>query len=576
MPKNYLSLTIGPIYETISYCQKTRELWAGSYFFSYFMKLLIASLEEEEDIEFIIPHIDNNVLNNDFKVGMFHDRFIATSSQSKEILKQLLENRVAETIYFMAQLIGDDDSKLSNETRTKELLKNTKIDTKTKAYTSLQNYIQYNYIVATESELLNATKAPNVIFAIDTILDSLELQNSFDFYNSAKVFQVKRDDYKKTLKDKVSAVAKLQYQAKELKNRIGQQQLKFRSIPEIALANVLANTNDIDNAIEKEINQKINHGSSKFEWCQFIDDNYDIERYEEVYNTLDTLAKKDETIKQNYKPYHKYYAVISADGDKIGQTIRNIYNENPEEITTLSKNLYTYIAKEELPLVKLFDDFGGMLIYAGGDDLLGFVPIFGKHMIEGENRNKHIFDLLEELSTRFKQIVGENVSLSFGVSINYYKSPMIEAIKASYTLLQEAKENNTEQKSGSLALCLTKHGGQQHKGIFFMHDTIYTAYKTLFIGELTGTIELPHNLHYKLQMYETLFVDIFTTYKKESSTKLNALFTNLITDESHSKTAKEALKSTQTYIENFVPNTPDRFKLLLAQLAIIKFLRGDS
>jgi len=32
---NYLALTIGPIYKTLSNAKKPKELWSGSYVFSY-------------------------------------------------------------------------------------------------------------------------------------------------------------------------------------------------------------------------------------------------------------------------------------------------------------------------------------------------------------------------------------------------------------------------------------------------------------------------------------------------------------------------------------------------------------
>ncbi len=41
----YIALTIGPIYKTLSSAKKTRELWGGSYIFSYIMKQIISEFK---------------------------------------------------------------------------------------------------------------------------------------------------------------------------------------------------------------------------------------------------------------------------------------------------------------------------------------------------------------------------------------------------------------------------------------------------------------------------------------------------------------------------------------------------
>jgi CRISPR-associated protein Cmr2 len=371
----------------------------------------------------------------------------------------------------------------------------------------------------------------------------MELESRFDLNNSSKIFEITRKDYNNPPDGKVNPVAKLQYQAQRLKNEIKQNELTFKSIPEIALASVI-NKHDFN---DNNFNQ---------------DD--DIEKYDAFYQQFEN--------DENFKQHHKYFAVISADGDSMGSTIRSIYNKDPNEIVNFSENIYKYISEDKngsKSLVNIFEEYGGMLIYAGGDDILGFAPIFGKN-------DKSIFDLLEELSKRFQSYLGEQVSLSFGVSINYYKSPMIEAIKHAHTLLYDAKANNTKEKSGSVALSLVKHSGQAYKGVFLLNGNSYISYKKLFIDELSQVIKLPHNLQHSMKKYEAIFIDIFSNIDLErSKQKLDALFENLIKDESHSQDAKEALDRLKEYISIAQPKDKDSFELLLTQLAIIKFLRGD-
>ncbi len=518
---NYIALTIGPIYETLNNSKKTRELWVGSCFFSYFMKSLISKLlESEEKIDFLVPFVKDDELDSlsvSLEVGVFHDRFIASSSISKDALKKIIENKISETLYDFAEIIYKKE--------------------KDKYYEALKEYFQYHYIVATKDELLNGSGKENIIFAIDTILDSLELQNKFSFHNRANIVDSKEN----FTKDKIHPIAKLQNEASRLKKELDLEKLNFLSIPEIALANVM------DRKIFKD-----------FDFSKFKD--------EDNLNDYDLFYKAFENEK-TFKPYHKYFAVIQSDGDKIGETIR----KNPNNIGEISKRIYKYITQEQgefKSINKMFEDFGGMLIYAGGDDLLGFCPIIGKD-------GKTFFELLEKLSSKFKNFLGNDLSLSFGVSINYYKSPMIEAInQSSYLLFNKAKNHNTANKSGSVALSLTKHSGQTFEGTFFLNDEIYTSYKKLLEEELSEKIELPHNIQYSLKSLETVFITIFEKNENIEERK-NAIFKSLVQDSSQNENMKSSIDEIKSYLLKLKPITKEDFDKFITQLAIIKFLRGD-
>lgn len=533
MKLNYLALTIGPIYETITYAKKTREVWAGSYIFSYFMRNLIAELIEDEQVKFLLPYANKTIVKKSFEVGIFHDRFIAISMLNKDEIEKKIKYAFKESLISVEKLIFDSDS--SKQFSSDEIQE------------ALAHYFQSSYLVATQEELDNIGKE-NIIFAIDSILDSMELQQSFSFENLSKIYPKKVQDKEgKTqisLNTLVNPIAQLQFEANTLKEAIKNEYadkglnpyLKFKSIPEIAFANGIKDKySNMDNP-----------------------DNYD-----EVYASYNNL-----------KPYHKYYVVINADGDSIGKLIRDTYDkENPSSITSVSENIYKYIVDgdddDSLPLVELFEEYGGMLVYAGGDDLLGFAPLFGKN-------DKSVFELLETLSARFKHYLGEEVSLSFGLSIRYYKSPMIESINhAGYMLFDKAKKHNTKERSGSIALSLTKHSGQSYDTTFFHSDDTYKAYIALLTNELKEEA-LPHNIQYALKRFEAIIIDIYANYSLMSKQRIDALFENLVKDSSHTDKAKKALDRLKAYIHLVKPSNSDVFEKFISQLAIIKFLRGDK
>lgn len=112
---------------------------------------------------------------------------------------------------------------------------------------------------------------------------------------------------------------------------------------------------------------------------------------------------------------------------------------------------------------KLIEKFGGMPIYAGGDDLLFIAPVVG------EDGRTTIFDLLENLEDNafdpVKALV-PNASLSFGVSITYFKFPMYESLGMARALLfDQAKKVDGKR---AVAWTLQKHSGERFSAEFFL------------------------------------------------------------------------------------------------------------
>ncbi len=550
---NYLALTIGPIYETINKSTKTRELWAGSYIFSYFMKNLIKKLLEDKRvaIEFLVPYVNEKIVNKSFEVGIFHDRFVAHSLCTKDELETVFLDNFNTTIKEITAIIYDSGSSQENNIYIFDDIQR-----------ALLEYLQYNYIIASDDEL-NSISSDNLLITIDKIFDSMELQYSFTLNNGAKVYPRKSYDDNGTITtnnyQKINPIARLQFYAQSLKNIVINDHkdddrsmiLKFKSIPEIAVANLL------EQSVEKE---EIKVALEEMEVKG-------INAYESFYKIL------KEHHHSKLKPHHKYYAAISADGDRIGELIEETCEHDISKITNISQGIYRFITDE--PLVGLFEEYGGMLVYAGGDDLLAFAPIFGKN-------GKTIFDLMEEISRRFKQHLGDEVSISFGVSIQYYKSPMIESINHSIEMLKKAKDNNQTDEnininSGSVALSLHKHSGQSHDAVFLLLDNIYLGYKTLFVCELCRIIELPHSIHYSLVNYKKYIIKRFSgTHDGNIDLKIDTLFKNIIEDNTHSKMAKRGLRRLKKYIKILRPKSVESFDTFIAQLAIVKFLRGDE
>lgn len=96
-------------------------------------------------------------------------------------------------------------------------------------------------------------------------------------------------------------------------------------------------------------------------------------------NVVDSQLYKNKTLKSiedicgkfDGLKKHKYFAIVSADGDGMGEFLSKTKNE---DINNFSGDCFTYAEKAS----KKIAEYGGMTVYAGGDDLLFLAPVEGK------------------------------------------------------------------------------------------------------------------------------------------------------------------------------------------------------
>ncbi|AUR49272.1 CRISPR-associated RAMP Cmr2 [Porphyromonas gingivalis ATCC 33277] len=248
------------------------------------------------------------------------------------------------------------------------------------------------------------------------------------------------------------------------------------------------------------------------------------------------------TSKTGFRNCYKYLAVIKADGDGFGTYIKELkvdeekeIKENGEkenELTRFTKSFFEFsveVANELIQKTKAIP------VYIGGDDLFLFAPV-----LEG-NVEKDVFNLIKEIDDLFIQKeIGEGLSMSYGVSIFYYKSPMSEAIDIADSMLRKAKEEKEEKekKKDTVAISIQKHSGQKIEFLLpCKHSTDKCKQETGLYKKATELIRafkeddsMLNSLIYWIEdMYETIFTDEVTLYQE----RINAVFDNFFDEEIH-------------------------------------------
>lgn len=272
------------------------------------------------------------------------------------------------------------------------------------------------------------------------------------------------------------------------------------------------------------------------------------------------------------KSHHRYFCIVQADGDNVGKTVSH-KDLKDGEVLKISKEL----VKFGLEATKLIEEFGGLPIYAGGDDLLFIAPVIGKN-------GSHIFNLLDVIEKdAFKgvQEVVSNISLkdkddntieaslSFGVSISYVKYPLYEALDTARNLLF-GKAKNIKQKK-AVAWSLRKHSGGTFDATFSLkNETLKEQFSNLV--NATTDNDTVSAIAHKLRQEEALVDIVLASGNQE---RLNALFDKVLEFDKDKAGYFDAVKAIMPTLYQVV-GKKDYIQTLYSLLRTAKFIKGED
>ncbi len=240
-----------------------------------------------------------------------------------------------------------------------------------------------------------------------------------------------------------------------------------------------------------------------------------------IYKKLKDTLKKPEDDKLRsieFKTCHKYIAIVQADGDNLGKTIRSLPRNSDFE--TLSRELFLF-AKQAGECI---ETHGGTPVYIGGDDLLFFAPV--------EYRNKSVFDLChclgELFSKKMKKLpVSAAPTLSFGVSISYYKFPLFEALAEAEQQLRSAKSGFNKRKN-TLAFRFLKHSGRYFGGLLPIATSVHEEFINLINAK--SETDLLSSVIHNLLRHQPLIEAVAQDHQR-----LKNIFANFYNEDIHAR-----------------------------------------
>jgi len=568
----YLALTIGPIYKTINASQRTRMLWGASFLFSYLIRELTKLLQTgrlngkpypECKIagKILIPYaegIDNDVCNAG--EGKYPDRVLIHSEEGDF-------EKVQKAICHLIQFLGDDIAshlKIESDTGKKRIIDD------------LTDYLQFYFI---EKEI---GKDDNALLSLYNDLDVLELRSNYlandsNYYLFYYLFYL-------SIRSKGEYSLLVEEAFPNVTNK------RFRTLIEISTAGY-GNSDDKDrykhNIHESFIKYqlpdvpKIDPTKETYRDNRFNDDD---DKQDEFIRIL--KAEKDENKKPlfstSFKKFHQYFAVIYADGDNIGATLKEIGRKD-DKIEEFSKKLLDFDGE----VVNLINNYGGAPVYIGGEDIFAFVPLAS---IDSEGKQVTIFNLIKDIDKAFGDFFTEKYAkdlgvvrptLSFGIAIAYYKNPLGETMKVAHDLLTKAKK---VPDKNAIELVLEEHSGQQFRmSIQKKKEDSYNIISNL-MKSLTSKVfskddeqerNFINSITHKLKepLFKTLLLAV-----AEDPLRLDEFFKNSFNESIHKGEMEDYIEEIKKLVKAiFVDYCDDdtRIKNLYSTLRLIDFMHKN-
>lgn len=485
--KQHLFLfTIGPVQSFIAQARKTQDLYAGSQILS---KLIDVAIKEIKQEQLIFPqYTEGSSLPNHFLavVDIPENELIKLGERvaikvrqawTKLVVEPVINLAIKESatqnitldlkginqqihkhleIYWLFELIKDNEYKAAYDTikQNLEALKNVR---------PFEQF-KYNNAIGERGRKCSLDGQRNIKFyrkSEGQKEDNSVIREKYLFNDDNLIFDYEIEDNELPRRhlqpgEGLSAVSfgKRFYQEKDEK---GVEKTDFESTAEIALLDVISFW---ENNCSKELNAFQNSFKGKdFNAQLYFEDSFNENYFKkqgysknyfkkqgynsELQDTIKALnnqrADLDRYAKENNYRLSKYYAVLTFDGDSMGEWLSGENLKEGEDLQHFQKEMSKLLSVFAQKAKDYLNDKNrGRSIYAGGDDFLGFVNL--NHLFEVVSHLQKVFetDVCIPLSIYAKE--GKQLTFSAGICIAHYKEPLSLVLSKAREMQKHAKE----------------------------------------------------------------------------------------------------------------------------------------
>lgn len=467
----YGGITIGPIVETLGMASRPAELWGASYMFSYLAKRLCLRLLEAgaKSDDFLVPVVETN--NSGELQIIYHD------GNKKQNATLIMEEGVG---LLHDRIIWEINNNKTEEENLQEIA----------CIIAIAKKDLVEAIASQEEEKEEVDSFFEQYLQINGICTEVEGPEN----SGIEEIENNEKENKGPLLEISDYLDALELQKQTMRKEKTNYVLKYLDNQRVKKVSYFPNTDEF----------------SLVEWVM------EEGKKTRQIKKIEDICKVD---RNGYKT-ERYFAIVQADGDNMGTALTKMKKKN--QIRQFSM----MCVKMAVTGYKLIKEYGGYLIYAGGDDLLFLAPLMN------QRHDKSLLSLLGELGNNFKKLAETEMkdikldsvpTLSFGVSIQYERYPLYEAFGQSRKMLFQYAKRASKEKD-TVAIFCQKHSGQSLEIMLKGFSTMsYRAeLEEFFKGEVEE--ELMRSVYRLLNLHGAAFQ---LAIENEDKKQLKAFFKNI-------------------------------------------------
>jgi CRISPR-associated protein Cmr2 len=473
MNAHLLTISIGPVQEFISAARRTRDLWFGSRLLSEISRAVATTVEKHGNLIFPASLLAQNVANvilielkagADPRVvaaeaqGAAHDYWLTFAKEAHHEASMVIRtdtwnDQVEDVIEYYAAWAPRSPDYRADRARVMRLLAGRK---------NCRDFCQ-------ASQLDGGLPKSSLDGQRATVLEGPKPGEKQATY---------RNKWPKEIRRKLRVRSGEQLDAIGVVKRVGEGVKRYPSVSRIAAdvwirgirksggADVLCRFAEYCGSLPRDVVHRLDEfpqfkdfpyeGTTLFrtrhhEWWEEADDVPEdaAQRKEppEWYAGLDGELSAVEEFAAKCrigKEPEPYLAVLVADGDRMGEAISAL--DSVEKNQAFSQALADFAGKAQ----ELVEKHNGVLVYAGGDDVLAFVPV-DKCLECARELHVCFGKLMEEWS----KDAPNPLTLSVGVAIGHFMDNLEDLLEYGRAAEQHAKRPDRD----GLAVHLHKRGG---------------------------------------------------------------------------------------------------------------------
>lgn len=487
MNKYVVIISIGPVQSMIASARKSRDLWSGSWLLSELAKSCAKFLKENK-AELIFPYVEDIELlkeNSDFSVGNKLQAVIEVENTQKlnEVLqnaKQAVSQRYREEVKNALGQLNQNDIRMD--------IWQSQIDDLVEVQWAWAKIENDNYITASQKVggVLASRKNTREFspLAVNPFQPELRLPKSSLDGLRETVLKENTDKQNNLSRKKLSLAPSEQLDVLGVVKRLG---FKEKSEQFTAISRVMADawidkvSDDelkpireiCENLVRLEVITRVKGNKGiyqKFPYdAQLLYPNrleVEIKTWKGVDDAIgDNLKSLQKELKPLFKKYgepYRYGALLLADGDRMGELLDKAQTQKQhQDITKALSNFAGGVAD-------IMRDYRGHCIYAGGDDVLGLVPLHLAQQCADKLRQsfyKHLSEAVDKIKTDLDADERKNLNnptLSVGLAICHLMTPFGVVRELADVAEKHAKGDlidDKEKRRNALGVLLSVRGG---------------------------------------------------------------------------------------------------------------------